>query len=841
MQQNSGQSPEQSVHNPAHMNWLIQNYAPIKGFYDEMMDAQGTVRPHWREFLHDIAQLGPDETSRRFAAADRNLRDSGVFYRVYDDPAGSERVWPLSHIPLLLGSQEWDRLKAGLIQRAGLIEHVLADAYGPAQLVKEGILPAAVIAGSPEFLLPMVGIHPVSGSHLHLYAVDLGRGPDGRWWVLGDRTQAPSGAGYALENRLAMSRALPDIYRGLNVERLAGFFQAFRDGLAAYNRRPDARICVLSPGPLNETYFEHAYLARYLGFLLVEGEDLTVRGDEIFVRTVAGLKPAEVIWRRLDADFADPLELNARSRLGVPGLLAALRNSSVLMANALGAGLAESRSLMSFLPAVARHVLGHDLDLPNIATWWCGQPRERDYVIENLQYMAIAPAFSRVLPGVLDHGARFGAALGPDERAALVHAMRQRGVDFVAQEAVKLSTMPVWNEGQLEPRPFTLRLFIARTADGWSVMPGGFCRVSQDLNANAMNMQVGGKSADVWVLSDKPVIETSLLPRPERVPVRRQPGSLPSRAADNLFWLGRYIERSEATLRVLRALLSRSSESTGASHDVGRHLTHLLTFSQAMPPEMEKSSPALIAGMCMHQSGGPGALPVLLRAARGAASVIRDRFSPEAWRSLNHLVTLFDAPALATGSEAESFERINQGLQYVAAFSGLAQENMNRLNGWRFLEIGRRLERALGICHYAQKFASTGTAVEAPVEALDTLLELADSQITYRLRYVMVAARAPVLDLLLLDVNNPRALVFQITQLSHHLEKLPPLVLDGLPSAAQRLIIRLLADLRAGEAELLRDSQIEDMERALLKLSNEISLNYFTHRERSSTPQETFT
>jgi len=819
------------------MDWLIQNYAPIQGFYDEMMDADGHVRPQWWDFLQSIAALGPDETGRRFAAADRNLRDSGVFYRVYDDPAGSERVWPLSHIPLLLGAQEWDRLKAGLVQRAGLIEHVLADAYGSAQLVRDGILPAAVIAGSPEFLRPMVGVHPVSGSHLHLYAVDLGRGPDGRWWVLGDRTQAPSGAGYALENRIAMSRALTDIYRGLNVERLAGFFQAFRDGLAAYNRRPDARICVLSPGPMNETYFEHAYLARYLGFLLVEGEDLTVRGDEVFVRTVAGLKPAEVIWRRLDADFADPLELNTSSRLGVPGLVSALRNSSVLMANALGAGLAESRSLMSFLPAVAQHVLGQDLALPNMATWWCGQPRERNYVLQNLDKMAIAPAFSRVLPGSLTHGARFGGALNSSERAALVEAIDQRGVDFVAQEAVRLSTMPVWNEGRLEPRPFTLRLFIARTATGWSVMPGGFCRVSQDLNANMLNMQVGGKSADVWVLSDKPVVETSLLPRPERVAVRRQPGSLPSRAADNLFWLGRYIERSEATLRVLRALLSRSSESAGTSHAVGGHLTDLLTFAQAMPPDMKQASPALIAGTCMHQSGGPGALSVLLRAARGAASVIRDRFSPEAWRSLNLLVEMFDNPALALGSEAEAFERINQGLQYIAAFSGLAQENMNRLNGWRFLEIGRRLERAVAICRYAQKFA----AESMPVEALDTLLELGDSQITYRLRYVMVAARAPVLDLLLLDDNNPRALVFQIAQLSHHLEKLPPLALNGLPSAAQRLTIRLLADLRAGEADVLQDAQIAAMETALLRLSNEISLNYFTHRERPVVPQETFT
>src|SRR5712691_112230 len=372
---------------------LLSGYRPLPGIFDEMIDRDGRPRAHWRPFLAMLAGLGRDEINRRFAAADRQLRDSGVFYRVYEDPAGAERPWPLSHVPLLIDAAQWAELKAGLIQRAQLLEAVLADAYGPARLVGEGRLPAAVIAGNPEFLRPLVGVVPPGGAHLRFYAVDVGRSADGRWWVLGDRAQAPSGAGYALENRLALSRAMPDTYRALHVERLAPFFQSFQAELSHLNRQDDSRVCVLTPGPLNETYFEHAYLARYLGFLLVEGEDLTVRDDGVFIRTVSGLKRAEVLVRRLDADFADPLELNARSRLGVPGLVQAVRDGTVVIANSLGSGVVEARALLSFLPALAPAVLERDLALPNVATWWLGQARAREEVVDRLDDMVSASAF----------------------------------------------------------------------------------------------------------------------------------------------------------------------------------------------------------------------------------------------------------------------------------------------------------------------------------------------------------------------------------------------------------------------------------------------------------------
>ena len=800
-------------------------YKPLLGAYDELIDVEGGIRPHWRPLVEALADFGEDEVRLRFSAADRHMRDSGVFHRIRsDDAMGTERAWPLSHVPLVLDSQEWLHLKAGMIERATLVEHIIADAYGPANLVRGGILPAAVIAGSPEYLRPLAGVAPVGGSHLRLYAADIGRGPDGRWWVLSDRTQAPSGAGYALENRIALSRALPEIYRSLNVERLAGFFQQFRAGLAHHNVKDDARIGVLTPGPLSETYFEHAYLARYLGFLLLEGEDLTVRGDEVFVRTITGLKPISVLWRRLDSDFADPLELNPKSRLGIPGIVQAIRKGSVFMGNALGTGIAETLSLMSFMPVIAKSVFGHRPMLPNIATWWCGQRRERDFVLENFEELAIAPAFAASSPGLFAQGAVLGADMSETERAEIKAAIRLRGVDYVGQEVVKLSTMPVWQNGRLEPRPFSLRLYVAKTEQGWTVMPGGFCRVSDTADARAITMQAGGRSADVCVVSDRPVEQTTLLPSPEQVTIRRKPGALPSRAAENLYWLGRYLERAEATLRVLRVLTTRGTEIAG--NPVVELLIELLRDWGAIDEESEAQTIPDMIGEALTDRAMSGALPALARAAQGTASVIRDRFSPDAWRAIHRLKTLIDRDPEGL-TETEAYDRIEGALGIIAAVSGLAQENMNRLNGWRFLDIGRRIERGIAICRLVGKLASH----DAAVDTLWALLELGDSRITYQIRYFLAPTRSPVIDLLALDHHNPRSLAFQVNLIEQHLAELPNVMGDGLPSKAERLVMRLAGVLRAAEAEAFTAKRMEPIETALMRISDEVSLRFFTHRD----------
>lgn len=807
---------------------LLAGYRPLPGIFDEMMDASGRVRLHWQPLLAMLARLGRRELGRRFAAADRHLHESGVFYRVYEDASEAERPWPLSHLPLLINATEWQMLKAGLMQRAELLEAVLADAYGPANLVREGRLPAAVIAGNAEFLRPLVGVTPVGGAHLRLYAVDVGRSPDGHWWVLRDRTQAPSGSGYALENRIALSRAMPDVYRALKVERLAPFFQAFQAELSRLKRQDDSRICVLTPGPMNETYFEHAYLARYLGFLLVEGEDLTVREDGVFVRTVSGLRRAEVLVRRLDGDFADPLELNARSRLGVPGLVQAVRDGTVAIANALGSGVVEARALLSFLPALAPAVLGEALALPNVATWWLGQARARDEVIDRLDKMVIASAFVGELPG---HGERrevLGATLEPDARARIVEQIAHRGSDFVAKEAVALSTTPVWRNGRLEPRPFTLRLFLARTAEGWRLMPGGFVRVANDVDARAVSLQRGGSTGDAWVLSDAPVAETTLLPAPDRINITRVTGPLPSRAAANLFWVARYVERAEATLRLVRALVNRVSDSDEATTRVLGQICSLLGAWDAVASEPSYVRPALVAFAALQSRELEGALPYIVGAAQSAASVIRDRFSPDAWRALTDLFELINTPIEQPPTESAMFERINGALRIISSFSGLAQENMSQLAGWRFLELGRRIERAITTCRFVRQFA-----FGKPDGALDVLLELADSQITYRLRYVMVAAAALVIDLVVLDPNNPRSIAYQLSRIEAHLAALSQRSGDGRLSPPEQIATALAAQIRTADAAALDGTTLFGVDEALMKLADMIRSTYFTVQERA--------
>src|SRR5438445_8905804 len=375
----------------------VRDYSRLPGIPDEFLGPDGKPRAVWSRFFDAFGALAPDEIERRFGMADRHLREAGVTYRAPGDSA--DRIWPLSHLPLLIDEADWKQLTTGIKQRAELLELVLRDIYGEGRLVAEGALPAAAIAGSPEYLRPVCGVPPPGGRYLSLYAADVGRRPDGRWWVLGDRTQAPSGAGYALENRLVLSRAFSDLYNSMNVERVAPFFEAFRDALRASADRDEPRIGVLTPGAFNETYFEHATLARYLGFMLVEGDDLAVSGDRIHIRTVAGLKRLDVLLRRVDSNFLDPLELDASSQLGVPGLIDVIRKNGVVVANMPGSGVMEARALLGFLPSLSRRFFGEDLKMPHIATWWCGQKSAREEVLSRLDEIAIEGADGRDVPG----------------------------------------------------------------------------------------------------------------------------------------------------------------------------------------------------------------------------------------------------------------------------------------------------------------------------------------------------------------------------------------------------------------------------------------------------------
>src|SRR5258707_132515 len=428
-----------------------REYARLPGIPDEYIGQDGAPRAAWTRFFDAFAAMAPADIEKRFGAADRHLREAGVTSRAPGETA--DRLWPLSHLPLLIDETDWQQLTAGIVQRAELLELVLSDLYGEGRLIAEGAIPAAAIAGSTEYLRPVCGIKPPGGRYLNLYAADVGRGPDGRWWVLGDRTQAPSGAGYALENRLVLSRAFTTLYKSMNVERVAPFFEAFRDSLRASADRDEPRIGLLTPGSFSETYFEHATLARYLGFLLVEGDDLAVSGDRIHIRTVAGLKRLDILLRRVDSNSLDPLELDASSQLGVPGLIDVLRKNGVVIANMPGSGVMEARALLGFLPSLSRRFFGEDLKMPHIATWWCGQKSAREEVLSRLEGFAIEGAYGRAGPGFFSPGPGLARELSGSDRERLKTRINDPGIDYRGPEQGRLATTPESDQGPLTPRP----------------------------------------------------------------------------------------------------------------------------------------------------------------------------------------------------------------------------------------------------------------------------------------------------------------------------------------------------------------------------------------------------
>jgi uncharacterized circularly permuted ATP-grasp superfamily protein/uncharacterized alpha-E superfamily protein len=785
---------------------IIADYRLQPGVPDEMVGPDGNLRPGWRQLMAAFDALGPAELSARFERADQYLRDAGVFYRKYDGAEGKERDWPLAHVPLLIEEADWSRISAGLVQRAELLETIIADIYGDNSLVQQGLLPPELIARNSEFLRPLVGVKPVSGHYLHFCAFELGRGPDGAWWVLGDRSQAPSGAGFAIENRVATTRALSDIYADTNVQRLAGFFRDFRDMLFADAKRDGGRVGILTPGQLNETYFEHAYIARYLGLMLLEGEDLVVEDSQVMVRTVSGPKPISVLWRRMDASFADPLELRYDSRIGTPGMVEALRHGSISMINALGTGLLETRALAAFMPRLAQKLLGSDLLLPGIATWWCGQPGEQRHVLDNFDNLMIGPAFATTLPFDDLRGTALGSAVPADQKAALLARIEASGADYAGQEPVQLSTTPVYVDGKLQPRPVTLRVYAARTQTGWTVMPGGLARVGSTPEASAIAMQRGGQAADVWVLSSSPVERVSLLPQDGERLVRNSPGSLPSRAADNLTWLGRYAERCEATVRILRAYNARLAELSKVDLPI---LTHCAAFLDTIDVDVA--------------SGMPQGLLSSIDSAVHSAGQIRDRFSPDGWLALNDLQKTAQRFSTRIRPGDDATRAMTVLLRKLAGFSGLVHENMYRFAGWRFLELGRRLERAIQLA----RILSWLTEPDAPDGSLEMLLEIGDSVMSHRRRYSVSAGTQSAIDLLALDPLNPRSIIFQLIEMRAQIEMLPGGIEDGQLSAAAKAALEIETSLRTAEPADMTPERLDRLAADIGILAGLVAAAYF--------------
>jgi uncharacterized circularly permuted ATP-grasp superfamily protein/uncharacterized alpha-E superfamily protein len=809
------------------------------GSYDELSADGMTPRPHWAHLMDALQAIGPDELGRRWSRAERRIRENGITYNVYGDPQGANRPWNIDIVPFLIQANEWRFIEEGIIQRAELLNLVLQDLYGPQNLVTDGHFPAALLYANPAFLRPLVGVHVPKQSYLHMLAVDLARSADGQWWVLADRTQAPAGSGYALENRTIVSDVLPDVFRTSNVLRLAPFFRAQREALISLAQCENPRIVLLTPGPHNETYFEHSYIARYLGFTLVEGADLTVRDRCVYLKTVDGLEQVDVILRRVDDSFCDPLELRGESLLGVPGLVDAIVAGNVKVANALGSGLIETAAVMPFLPGLSRYLLGKNLKLPSVATWWCGQEYALEWVLNHLDSVVVKPAFpSRGMEPV------FGAEIPHTEKAQFAERLRARPYDYVAQEQIALSTAPVWENGHLISRSVVLRAYVLNTGNGWIALPGGLTRVAE-AEGPVVSMQRGGHSKDAWVQWDSPVDTFSMLrPRGEPVELRRSARPVPSRVADNVFWLGRYVERAENIARLVRTMISRVRRADEAELGCLIRLHGCLESRYSRLPKGKGRRPTALEleqelVSVLTNLKRPDSLASTLAEVSRVGLNVRERLSADMNFLIGQLRGSMQIDAATQFLEYPAM--LTACLELLSAFSGMERENTTRGSGWLFMSLGRRLERAIYLARQLREITTPLAEQDWPL--LECLLEVADSSMTYRTRYFTTLQPLALLEVLMTDESNPRALDFQVKHLADLYQNLPRHLAEDLQAMRDALTILRSFDLRelnyplpgkAIEANGLDGlSRLErflrDMEQLLPSWSNNLSSRYFSH------------
>ena len=835
---------------------LFSGYQAEAERYDELLQSSGSKRPTWQKFCDLLSLIGVGEFTRRWKHSQRLIYENGISYSAYGDLDNLARPWDLDAMPLLLDESSWNGVAAGLAQRAQVLEMTLADLLGPQRLLSEGVLPHEVLFGHSGFRLPFHGQTPLSGSFLDFYAADLGRAPDGRWWVLADRTDAPSGMGFALENRVVISRMLPEVFRGCKAARLAPFFIKFKEKLQslAPQRRENPRIAIYTRGPDHPNYFEDAYLARYLGYNLVEGDDLAVRENAVWLKTLDGLRSIDVLLRRPNSEVCDPLEFSDDSQLGVPGLLHSARSGEIAVVNPLGSGLVESPVFMAFLPRLCGFFLKQDLLLPGVASWWCGEPASLERVLANLDQYVLTSAFRLRGEGHVEDKQLHSKSLA-DQRAMI----KANPTQFVAQERLQLSSVPRWKDGTTQAAHLVLRSFAVAHDDSYSVMPGGLARTSDPTANGSQAIPTSLGSKDTWVLSDGPVENVSLLStRDEQVVIRRTTSDLPSRVADNIYWLGRYIERVDAAARQLRTLVLRlTSETTvGADATARSLLRSLAAQGQIEPafvlddirgrlPDIETALPRQV-----FDAQQAGSLRNQLDAMFHIASLVRDRMSTDSWRILVHIDQTFCAADQIESLDLTDMLNLLNGLVVdLAAIQGLSVESMTRSHVFRFLDMGRRLERGL---QTAELLDSCLLEVQTPgQDLLEAVVEIADSLMTYRARYRANVQLPAVIDLLLTDESNPRSIAYQLLTLQQHVQQLPGNIRRPRYLPHERLILSMLHSVQMldvvpeceayamGERRTLRDL-VRSLDSDLQNLSRELSLRYLVHagpaRRMSSAP-----
>jgi uncharacterized circularly permuted ATP-grasp superfamily protein/uncharacterized alpha-E superfamily protein len=817
------------------------DYPFINQGVDEAYSPAGEIRPHWRYLLESLQTLGNAGIDERQYKAQRILRDDGATYKIYNEPDNNQ-TWQLNPIPLLISSEEWSQTESALVERAELFNLILEDVYGARTLIKQRIIPPELLFAHAGFLRPCQGIKLKGEQQLILHGVDLVRGPDGAMRVMADRTQAPSGAGYALENRTVMSRVFPSLFRDSHVHRLSLFFTRLRQKLQDLNPNGGiARIVVLTPGAYNEAYFEHAYLANYLGFNLVQGSDLTVREGYVWMKSLNGLKRVDVILRRVDDVYCDPVELKGSSQLGVPGLLDVVRLGNVAVANPLGSSVLENPAWLRYLPEISRHFLGRDLQMSSVKTWWCGNSDELEYVCDNLESLLIKPSYRR--PGLYEV---YGAELDEKKLQAWKNRIRKNPLQYVAQEYIPCANTPTWHGGVIQPRAAILRTFAVASESSYAVLPGGLTRVNLDASEKIISNQSGSVSKDTWVLASEPEKLISLRTDPKRQQ-QENTSELPSRVVENLFWLGRYAERAESALRLLRTVFIQLNKSEALPPPVYRSLLSAVTHVTYTYPGFAAENTGLLTDpepemlSIVLDLDRPGSVAHSLTAMIDSAEQVKEQLSSDTQRVINdvgdELKVLRDA--LKPGSLSAPEEALDPLVTTLLALAGLVHESMLRGHGWHFLEMGRRMERALQMISLLRALLVPKFDDLQQEVLIESALQCGEALIPYRRRYQNGINMESGLEMILLNGKNPRSLIYQLEQLEEHFAELPA-ARDSL-SKESKLLLEATTALKLSDVNKLANSNSAirtDLDQILARIhylvsasAKEISQYYFDHAQ----------
>ena len=838
-----------------HAASMLQDYLSNQYSYDEMLGKDGNLRPHWEAFFQSFNQLGTVEMQNRNSEISRLLKENGVTYNIIGDSAVLNRDWNVDSIPFLISKEEWENAESALVQRAELLNLLLQDIYGDQKLIKNGILPLELVYNHIGYLRQCAGIKLPGKHSLVLYSADMARSPDGKLWVISDRTQAPSGSGYALENRSVMTRVLPELFSGLKVRHLSPYFDTLRNSLNELGSRhhQNPRIVILTPGPGNETYFEHSYLSSQLGYTLVQGNDLMVKNNFVWLKTLGGLEKVDVIIRRIDDVYCDPLELKEDSQLGVAGLLQVIRSGNVSIANPPGSSILENPGLMPFLQNIAKYFFGTGLVMPTIASWWCGQPKEMKYVLDNIQSLVI----KRIYRGNNRSTSQDAASLSAGALNELKQKIKNQPFLYVGQEKIGLSSTPSLVNGKIEPRKTIFRSFLVSNGVSYTAMAGGLSRTSSDAMNFIVSNQSGGNSKDTWIISPEPD-HTLHIPKkyPEQI-IASSNGVLPSHTAENLFWVGRYTERLLGNARFHRTVIqfiaggNRLMMETDIQTEQAllKALTHytftypgFITDKEEDEHKLNDPWPELSDILFNEKREGSLKYDFLLfiRAVHAA----RDHWSVDTWRVLRGMeeewLTVKDT--LKPG-HLKMQHLLDSLVTSVVAFIGMNRESISRQQGWIMMDLGRKIEQCLLLTSMLRATLVNKYDDQVDYNLQEAVLVSNEGLVNFRYKYRSLLQLPLVLDLMIFDPSNPRSLVYQLDRLKKNLANLPKTSSDKSAAPHDLLVAEAYDLLKLADKEQLSfldeetnqclnlDQFLSDMYDLLSGIQHAISKTYFKHAQ----------